>query len=118
MTTRYQPNYLPGAIFGMFHETGHALYEQGVDPALTRSALATDFLGLYAVGGASYGTHESQIRLWENQSAAAAPSGSCTFAPAAFFPEQLAGVDRGAVLSRRQPCAAQPDPCRGRRGHL
>ena len=66
-TTRYQPHYLPGAIFGIFHETGHALYEQGVDPALTRSALTTDFLNLYAVGGASFGAHESQSRLWENQ---------------------------------------------------
>lgn len=66
MTTRYNPNYLPGALFGVFHETGHALYEQGVDPALTRSALTTDFQGLYAVGGASYGAHESQSRLWEN----------------------------------------------------
>ena len=38
-------------------ETGHALYEQGVDPALSRTALITDLLDLYAVGGASYGTH-------------------------------------------------------------
>ncbi len=66
MTTRYNPNYLPAALFGVFHETGHALYEQGVAPALTRSALTTDFVGQYAVGGTSYGAHESQSRLWEN----------------------------------------------------
>ncbi|MEZ4559611.1 MAG: hypothetical protein R2854_24755 [Caldilineaceae bacterium] len=32
---------------------------KGVDPPLARTALTTDFLGLYAVGRASYGTHES-----------------------------------------------------------
>jgi carboxypeptidase Taq len=67
ITTRYHLNYLPQALYGTLHETGHALYEQGVDPALTRSALTTDFLGQYPVGGTSYGTHESQSRLWENQ---------------------------------------------------
>ena len=66
ITTRYRRNYLPAALFGTMHETGHGLYEQGVDPALTRSALTTDLLGLYAVGGTSFGAHESQSRLWEN----------------------------------------------------
>lgn len=66
ITTRYNPNYFPMAFYGTLHETGHALYEQGVDPYLTRTALTTDFLGQYAVGGTSYGTHESQSRLWEN----------------------------------------------------
>jgi carboxypeptidase Taq len=27
----------------------------------------TDFINLYAVGGANFGTHESQSRLWENR---------------------------------------------------
>ncbi len=67
ITTRYQPNYFPMALYGTLHETGHALYEQGVDPALTRTALTIDFLGKYPVGGTSYGVHESQSRLWENQ---------------------------------------------------
>lgn len=67
ITTRYNLNYLPMALYGTLHETGHGLYEQGVDPALSRTALATDFLGQYAVGGTSYGAHESQSRLWENQ---------------------------------------------------
>lgn len=63
ITTRYRRNFLPGALFGTLHETGHALYEQNIDPALTRTVLASDLLGLYAVGGTSYGTHESQSRL-------------------------------------------------------
>jgi carboxypeptidase Taq len=66
ITTRYNRNYLPASIFGTAHETGHGLYEQGVDPAYTRTALATDLVGLYAVGGTSFGAHESQSRLWEN----------------------------------------------------
>ena len=44
-------NYLPASIFGTAHEAGHGLYEQGVDPAYTRTTLATDLVGLYAVGG-------------------------------------------------------------------
>ncbi len=67
ITTRFQENFLPGALFGTLHETGHALYEQGVNPDLSRTVLTSDLLGLYAVGGASYGTHESQSRLWENR---------------------------------------------------
>ena len=66
ITTRYNRNYLPASMFGTAHEVGHALYEQGVDPAYTRTTLATDLVGLYAVGGTSFGAHESQSRLWEN----------------------------------------------------
>lgn len=66
ITTRINESYAPQALFGLFHETGHALYEQGADPAITRTALATDLLDLYAVAGTSYGTHEAQSRLWEN----------------------------------------------------
>lgn len=66
ITTRYSTDYLPASIFGTAHEAGHGLYEQGVDPAYTRSVFATDLIGLYAVGGTSFGAHESQSRLWEN----------------------------------------------------
>ena len=66
ITTRYKENYLPASLFGTLHETGHALYEQGVNPAYTRTPLATDLPGMYAVGGVSFGAHESQSRLWEN----------------------------------------------------
>ena len=94
ITTRYQPNYLAGAIFGIFHETGHALYEQGVDPSLTRSALTTDFLSLYAVGGASFGAHESQSRLWENQVGRSRAFWLLHFPRLqSLFPQQLADVD-------------------------
>ena len=66
MTTRYNPHFLPTALFGVLHESGHAIYEQNVAPELTRTALTSDLKGMYAVGGVSFGAHESQSRLWEN----------------------------------------------------
>ena len=94
ITTRYNRRYLPAAIFGLFHETGHALYEQGVDPALTRTALATDLLGRYAVGGVTYGAHESQSRLWENLVGRSRSFWARHFPRLReVFPEQLSGVD-------------------------
>ena len=66
ITTRFKPNHIAQSIFGTLHEAGHGLYEQNVHPSFTRSIFATDLLGLYAVGGTSYGAHESQSRLFEN----------------------------------------------------
>jgi carboxypeptidase Taq len=40
------------------HETGHALYELGINPDYSETPLA---------GGVSLGIHESQSRFWENQ---------------------------------------------------
>lgn len=97
MTTRYQLNYLPMSLFGTLHETGHALYEQGADPAITRSALTTDFVGLYAVAGTSFGAHESQSRLWENMVGRSADFWQVNFKHLKrIFPEQLHDVDADA----------------------
>jgi carboxypeptidase Taq len=94
ITTRYSLHYFPMALFGTLHETGHALYEQNVDPELTRTALATDFLGQYAVGGTSYGAHEASSRLWENQIGRSREFWQIHFDRLAkYFPEQLAGAD-------------------------
>jgi len=57
ITTRVSRTFLQMALMGTIHETGHALYEQNIDPQLSGSPLAS---------GASYGLHESQSRLWEN----------------------------------------------------
>ena len=57
ITTRFDTHFLPMALFGSMHETGHALYEQGVAPRYDGNVLG---------GGASLGVHESQSRLWEN----------------------------------------------------
>lgn len=57
ITTRVNPNDLLDCLGSVLHETGHALYELGVDPALEGTPLRN---------GASSGVHESQSRLWEN----------------------------------------------------
>ena len=94
ITTRYNRNYLPASIFGTAHETGHGLYEQGVDPAHTRTTLATDLVGLYAVGGTSFGAHESQSRLWENHIVRSRTFWRLHFSDLqGYFPDQLGDVD-------------------------
>lgn len=57
ITTRFDEGQPFALLFGTLHETGHALYEQGVSPIWNRTMLE---------GGASLGVHESQSRLWEN----------------------------------------------------
>jgi carboxypeptidase Taq len=57
ITTRVHENDLGDCMFGVFHETGHALYELGGNPAYESSSLH---------GGTSAGVHESQSRTWEN----------------------------------------------------
>ena len=97
ITTRYNRNYLPASLFGTTHETGHALYEKGVSPAYTRSVFATDLIGLYAVGGTSFGMHESQSRLWENHIVRSRDFWRLHFAELqSHFPQQLADVDAEA----------------------
>ncbi len=57
ITTRYDENFLNMALFGTIHETGHALYEQGLDPDRYRDPSGQ---------ACSLGIHESQSRFWEN----------------------------------------------------
>ena len=66
ITTRYYKNFINPSLFGTLHEAGHGIYEQNINKKYTRSAMATDFLSFYAVGGVSFGAHESQSRLYEN----------------------------------------------------
>src|SRR5579875_2290373 len=57
ITTRYDEDYWPMALFGSMHECGHGLYEEASALAHPRSPLgAVDSLAM----------HESQSRLWEN----------------------------------------------------
>lgn len=58
MTTRYSPEDFTSSLFGIIHEGGHGLYEQGLD---------STHYGLPACSAISLGIHESQSRLWENQ---------------------------------------------------
>jgi carboxypeptidase Taq len=93
ITARFRETWLPGGMFATWHEVGHGMYEQGIDERLTRSAFTTDFVNLYAVGGASFGMHESQSRLWENRVGRSRRFWERHFGELRdFFPEQLSDV--------------------------
>lgn len=57
ITTRYLKNDGGSALFSTMHESGHAMYGQGVADKYKRHILG---------GSASLAIHESQSRLWEN----------------------------------------------------
>jgi carboxypeptidase Taq len=59
ITTRFIENFLPSSLFSTIHETGHALYELGIDPG-------SEWKGTELYEAASMAIHESQSRLWEN----------------------------------------------------
>jgi carboxypeptidase Taq len=85
ITTRLDPNFLPKGMFGTFHETGHALYGQGVPERYYRTPLATAL---------SLAVHESQSRTWENLVGRSRPFWA-HFYPRLqkAFPGPLGGVD-------------------------
>jgi carboxypeptidase Taq len=58
ITTRYNVRHFNDAFFGILHEAGHGIYDQGLDPA---------HFGTPRGSAISLGIHESQSRLWENQ---------------------------------------------------
>lgn len=94
ITTKFREDYLPPALFGTLHEAGHGIYEQNVAPDLTRTVFATDLIGLYAVGGTSFGAHESQSRLYENHIGRSRVFWNHHFAGLqAAFPAALGDVD-------------------------
>jgi carboxypeptidase Taq len=88
ITTRYNPRFFNEAFFGVLHETGHALYEQG---------LPADHFGTPLGVACSFGIHESQSRLWENQVGRGRPFWE-HFYPRLqqTFPTALADVPQGA----------------------
>jgi carboxypeptidase Taq len=57
IATRYRPRCFSDAFFATLHETGHALYEQG---------LPAEHYGTPLGAATSLAVHESQARLWEN----------------------------------------------------
>lgn len=84
ITSRYVDREPLSLVFGVIHETGHALYEQGITPDFSRTLLGN---------AASLGVHESQSRLWENLVARSKAFWECFFpALQRRFPEQLRDV--------------------------
>ena len=57
ITTRFDPRDFSSSFFGILHEVGHGLYEQGLDPEHHGEPIGE---------AVSLGVHESQSRLWEN----------------------------------------------------
>ncbi len=57
MTTRIEESHIGEMIWSCLHETGHGLYEQGLN---------ANAFGLPLGEAASLSVHESQSRLWEN----------------------------------------------------
>lgn len=88
ITTRVYPDFLNAALFATMHESGHALYEQGIS-----SRYANTPLGY----GASGGVHESQSRLWENLVGRSRPFQDYLFPRLQeTYPEQLGNVGKEA----------------------
>lgn len=84
MTTRYDPKYFGDAFFGVLHESGHGLYEQG---------LPREHFGTPRGEAVSLGIHESQSRMWENFVARSRPFWKHFFPKArAAFPEAMRDV--------------------------
>jgi carboxypeptidase Taq len=57
ITTRVKEDYLAETLYSTIHESGHAMYEQGIRMELEGSPLGN---------GVSAGVHESSSRMWEN----------------------------------------------------
>lgn len=88
ITTRYNPKFFNEAFFGVLHEAGHGIYEQG----LNESAF-----GSPAGSFCSLGIHESQSRFWENQVGRSAEFWEHWFPKAkALFPAALKDASREA----------------------
>lgn len=57
LTTRIREHDLRSCLFGLIHEAGHGMYEQGIPDDIARTLSGQ---------GASMGIHESQSLFWEN----------------------------------------------------
>jgi carboxypeptidase Taq len=85
ITTRVSRDFFNECLFGSIHESGHAMYSQGIGKGIDRTPLWD---------GASPGVHESQSRLWENLVGRSRPFWQ-HFYPSLreAFPEPLRGID-------------------------
>ncbi len=84
ITTRYDQRFFNTAFFGILHEAGHGIYDQG---------LRADQFGLPPGTYLSLGIHESQSRMWENLVGRSRAFWQHFFPPwRAAFAEAAAGV--------------------------
>ncbi len=84
ITNRYEAANPLATVFSAMHESGHGMYEQGINPAYERTSLTH---------GVSLGVHESQSRMWENLVGRSLPFWEFFYPRLkALFPSQLEGV--------------------------
>lgn len=84
ITNRFETGNPVATLFSAMHESGHAMYEQGINPAYERTPLAN---------GTSLAVHESQSRMWENLVGRSLPFCEHFFPELQkTFPSQLDGV--------------------------
>lgn len=84
LTTRYDEHHFPGAFFGVLHEAGHGIYDQGLPP---------ENFGTPIGDATSLGMHESQSRMWENLVGRSAAFWDCFYTAAQqAFPGALGDV--------------------------
>ncbi|MDB6079992.1 MAG: Carboxypeptidase Taq [Akkermansiaceae bacterium] len=93
LTTRYDEDDFASSLFGVMHEAGHGLYEQGLPDA--------EF-GLPSGDAASLGIHESQSRLWENHVGRSRPFWKKWLPVAAKHFPQLADISLDDFLAAIQ----------------
>jgi carboxypeptidase Taq len=98
ITTRIDEQDFGNMTWSCIHETGHALYEQG---------LPEEHYGLPLGEACSYSIHESQSRLWENNVGRSEPFWKHNFPRLQqYFPQQFSGT--GADLFYRAINKVQP----------
>jgi carboxypeptidase Taq len=104
ITTRVREDEVTDALFSTLHESGHAMYEQGIDMGYEGTPLAD---------GASAGIHESQSRLWENLVGRSRGFWEHYFPKLqAVFPSQLRDVSLDAfyrAINRVEPSLIRTD---------
>ena len=104
ITTRFSTDDLGDGLFSTLHESGHAMYEQGINPAFEGTPLG---------GGTSSGVHESQSRTWENLVGRSRPFWSHFFPQLqAVFPQQLGDVSADAfyrAINKVEPSLIRVD---------
>ncbi len=84
ITTRYEADNPIAMLFSTMHESGHAMYEQGVNIKYERTPLAH---------GTSLAIHESQSRMWENLVGRSLPFWEYFYPRLKkVFPAQLEGI--------------------------
>ena len=109
ITTRFDEHYFSQAFFGTLHETGHALYDQG---------LPADHWGTPRGDTVSLGIHESQSRLWENLVGRSLGFWRFFYTRAQETFPALQDVPLDSLSLRHQRSQTVADPHRGRRSDL